>query len=500
MTQSSGTIGATFLIYIGVMLAIGWLAYRRTGDLADYILGGRKLGSWVTALSAGASDMSGWLLLGLPGYAYVAGLEAGWIALGLLVGTYFNWRMMARRLRCYTEIAGNSLTIPDFLEQRFRDQRHLLRIIAAFFILLFFLFYTSSGLVAGAKLFNAVFGWPYQWAIIAGAAAILVYTFIGGFMAVSWTDMLQGLLMALALVVVPLVAIGHVNGEGGAANAIGTSHPELLDPFTSANGESLGILAIISLLGWGLGYFGQPHILARFKAIRNISALDNARRIAMVWVTVSMLGALATGMVGVAYLSQPLTGADTEKVFIVMVNTLFHPLVAGVLLAAILAAIMSTADSQLLVSASVLTDDFYRALVRPGASQRELLWVGRGAVLVIAVAATALAWDPGRKVLDLVAYAWAGFGAAFGPTLLLALFWPRMTRNGALAGMVVGGATVVVWKQFSGGLFDLYEIVPGFMLSLIAIVVMSLIDRRPAPEIAEEFNKVRQKLTTTDTE
>jgi sodium/proline symporter len=500
MTQSSGTIGATFLIYIGVMLAIGWLAYRRTGDLADYILGGRKLGSWVTALSAGASDMSGWLLLGLPGYAYVAGLEAGWIALGLLVGTYFNWRMMARRLRCYTEIAGNSLTIPDFLEQRFRDQRHLLRIIAAFFILLFFLFYTSSGLVAGAKLFNAVFGWPYQWAIIAGAAAILVYTFIGGFMAVSWTDMLQGLLMALALVVVPLVAIGHANGEGGAATAIGTSHPELLDPFTSANGESLGILAIISLLGWGLGYFGQPHILARFKAIRNISALDNARRIAMVWVTVSMLGALATGMVGVAYLSQPLTGADTEKVFIVMVNTLFHPLVAGVLLAAILAAIMSTADSQLLVSASVLTDDFYRALVRPGASQRELLWVGRGAVLVIAVAATALAWDPGRKVLDLVAYAWAGFGAAFGPTLLLALFWPRMTRNGALAGMVAGGATVVVWKQFSGGLFDLYEIVPGFMLSLIAIVVMSLIDRRPAPEIAEEFNKVRQKLTTIDTE
>ena len=500
MNQGTGTIGVVFLIYIGAMVAIGWLAYRRTGDLADYILGGRKLGSWVTALSAGASDMSGWLLLGLPGYAYASGFEAGWIALGLLVGTYFNWRIMARRLRCYTEIAGNSLTIPDFLEQRFRDRRHLLRIIAAFFILLFFLFYTSSGLVAGAKLFNAVFGWPYQWAVIVGAGAILIYTFIGGFMAVSWTDMLQGLLMALALVVVPLVAISHIDGVSSVGTALRTTNPELLNPFTSATGEPLGILAILSLLGWGLGYFGQPHILARFKAIRLMSALDSARRIAMVWVVVSMSGALAVGIVGVAYLAQPLTGADTEKVFIILVNTLFHPLVAGVLLAAILAAVMSTADSQLLVSASVLTDDFYRAMVRPAASQKELLWIGRGAVLIIALVATALAWDPGRKVLDLVAYAWAGFGAAFGPTLLLALFWPRMTRNGALAGMVAGGLTVVIWKQLSGGLFDLYEIVPGFMLSITAIVVVSLADRQPTPEITEEFNAVRQKLATTETE
>jgi sodium/proline symporter len=493
-TSSQATIGFTFILYIGVVLVIGWIAYRHTSNLADYILGGRRLGSWVTALSAGASDMSGWLLLGLPGYAYANGFEAGWIALGLLAGTYLNWRIMARRLRCYTEVAANSLTIPDFLEQRFRDSRHLLRMIAAFLILLFFLFYTSSGLVAGAKLFNAVFGWPYQWAIVAGAAAILVYTFIGGFLAVSWTDMFQGLLMALALVVVPTVAINSVGGVSASVHALEASNPALVNAFTSKAGEPLGLLAIASLLGWGLGYFGQPHILARFKAIHSPAAITDARRIAMTWVTVSMLGALAVGVVGVAFLKEPLTGADTEKVFIIMVNTLFHPLVAGVLLAAILAAIMSTADSQLLVSASVLTEDFYKAMYRRQASQRELVWIGRMAVLAIALIATALAWDPGRKVLDLVAYAWAGFGAAFGPTLILALFWPRMTRNGALAGMIVGGLTVVIWKQLSGGLFDLYEIVPGFLLSTVAIVAVTLLDKAPEAAIAKEFDVVSSKL------
>lgn len=492
--SSQLTIGLTFILYIGVMLVIGWVAYRRTSSLADYILGDRRLGSWVTALSAGASDMSGWLLLGLPGYAYAAGLEAGWIALGLLAGTYLNWRIMARRLRCYTEVAANSLTIPDFLEQRFRDSRHLLRVIAAFFILMFFLFYTSSGLVAGAKLFNAVFGWPYQWAIVAGAAAILVYTFVGGFLAVSWTDMFQGLLMALALVIVPTVAINSVGGLGISLHALEAANPALVNALTSNAGEPLGIVTIVSLLGWGLGYFGQPHILARFKAIHSPAAIPGARRIAMTWVTVSMVGALAVGVVGVAFLTEPLTGADTEKVFIVMVNTLFHPLVAGVLLAAILAAIMSTADSQLLVSASVLTEDFYKAMYRPQASQLELVWVGRIAVLMIALIAAALAWDPGRKVLDLVAYAWAGFGAAFGPTLILALFWVRMTRNGALAGMIIGGLTVVIWKQLSGGLFELYEIVPGFLLSMVAIVAVSLFDKMPAPAIAEEFETVNRIL------
>ena len=495
--SSSLTIGLTFIVYICGMLAIGWVAYQRTGNLADYILGGRKLGSWVTALSAGASDMSGWLLLGLPGYAYAAGFEAGWIALGLLVGTYFNWRIMAKRLRCYTEVAANSLTIPDFLEQRFRDSRHLLRVIAAFFILLFFLFYTSSGLVAGAKLFNAVFNWPYQWAIVVGATAILVYTFIGGFLAVSWTDLFQGLLMALALVVVPVVATISVGGWGASMNALESANPALVNALTSKLGEPLGLLGIVSLLGWGLGYFGQPHILARFKAIHSTPALDKARRIAVAWVTLSMLGALAVGIVGVAFLKEPLSGADTEKVFIIMVNTLFHPLVAGVLLAAILAAIMSTADSQLLVSASVLTEDFYKAMYRRQASQQELIWVGRMAVLLIALIAAVLAWDPGRKVLDLVAYAWAGFGSAFGPTLLFALFWSRMTRNGALAGMIVGGLTVVIWKQLSGGIFDLYEIVPGFMLSCLAIVIVSLLDRPPAIEIVDEFEAVDKKLRET---
>jgi sodium/proline symporter len=307
IVSSSMLVGLTFVFYIAIILIIGWVAYRRTRTLEDYILGSRSLGSWVAALSAGASDMSGWLLLGLPGYAYLAGLEAGWIALGLLVGTYFNWRLIAKRLRCYSEVANNSLTIPDFLERRFRDSGRLLRISAAFFILLFFLFYTSSGLVAGAKLFSAVFGWPYHWAIVVGAAAILGYTFVGGFLAVSWTDLFQGLLMALALVIVPGVALVHVGGWTASVDALDKTNPALLDLFVSTAGGELAMLSIVSLLGWGLGYFGQPHILARFKAIQNTGAIDQARRIAMTWVTISMLGALAAGMIGIALVEEPLT-------------------------------------------------------------------------------------------------------------------------------------------------------------------------------------------------
>jgi len=482
-------VGATFIVYICLMMLVGYLAYRRTRDLSDYILGGRRLGSWVTALSACASDMSGWLLLGLPGYAYAAGLEAGWIALGLLVGTYFNWQLVAARLRQYSVVAGNSQTLPEFFENRFHDKTRLLRVVSALFILLFFLFYTSSGLVAGGKLFNAVFDLPYHWAVTVGALVIVSYTFFGGFLAVSWTDLFQGLLMVLALVVVPLIAIASLGGWKETIASISETNPALLDMLTDVKNEPLGMLTIISLLAWGLGYFGQPHILARFKAIRSVAEIPAARLIAVTWVFITLVAAVVVGLVGIDYLQPSLQGADTEKVFILLVDALFHPLIAGLCLAAILAAIMSTADSQLLVSAAAFTSDFYKALLRRAASEQELVWTGRAAVLVIAIVALLLAWNPDRQVLVLVAYAWAGFGAAFGPTLILSLYWRRMNHYGALAGIIVGGSTVVIWKQLSGGLFDLYEIVPGFVFSLLSIVAVSLLTQPPEESVLEEFDK-----------
>ena len=485
-------VGAAFTVYVSLMMLIGYAAYRRTNNLSDYILGGRQLGRWVTAVSACASDMSGWLLLGLPGYAYAAGLEAGWIALGLLVGTYFNWRLVAARLRQYSVVAGNSQTLPEFFEKRFHDETRLLRIVSAIFILLFFLFYTSSGLVAGGKLFNAVFDLPYHWAVSVGALVIVGYTFFGGFLAVSWTDLFQGLLMALALVVVPVIAILALGGWNTAMSSVDHANPALLNALTDVKDEPLELVAIVSLLAWGLGYFGQPHILARFKAIRSVADIPAARKIAVTWVFVTLVCAVLVGIVGIAYLQQPLQGADTEKVFILLVGALFHPLIAGICLAAILAAIMSTADSQLLVSAAAFTSDFYKALFRRTASERELVWTGRLAVLLIAVIALVLAWNPERKVLDLVAYAWAGFGAAFGPVLILSLFWRRANRHGALAGIIVGGLTVVIWKQVSGGIFDLYEIVPGFVFSLLSIVIVSVLTRAPGEAILLEFDKASE--------
>jgi len=472
---------SAFAVYLALMLGIGVAAWRRTADLSDYILGGRSLGRWVAALSAGASDMSGWLLLGLPGAAYLGGLDAVWIALGLLVGTWLNWRVVAARLRRFTHAAGDALTLPDYLENRFDDRSRTLRIVAAALILLFFLIYTSSGLVAGGKLFEEVFGLPYHLAVAAGIGTIIVYTFLGGFLAVSWTDLVQGLLMALALIVVPAAAVAAAGGPENTAAAIARINPALLDPFNDRDGGPLGVLSIVSLLGWGLGYFGQPHILARFMAIRDPAEVPAARRIAVTWVAIGLTGAIGSGLAGLALLEAPL--ADPEKVFMVLIAQLLHPVPAGICLAAILAAIMSTADSQLLVSSSALTEDFYKGLLRPHASQRELVWVGRLAVMTIAAIAGSVAMDPDSRVLDLVAYAWAGFGAAFGPVIVLSLLWPRMTRGGALAGMLVGGATVIVWKQLEGGLFDLYEIVPGVVLSTLAAVVLSRLGPPPGPEV-----------------
>ncbi|WP_425259418.1 sodium/proline symporter PutP [Marinobacter qingdaonensis] len=480
-------ISITFIAYILLMLGIGYVAWKRTSNLSDYILGGRSLGPLPSAISAGASDMSGWLLLGLPGYAYAAGYEAIWIAVGLLAGTWLNWLFVASRLRTYSQSAGDSLTLPSFFENRFNDTSRILRVVCAFFILLFFLFYTSSGLVAGGKLFETVFGLDYTVAVIVGTVAVVSYTFFGGFLAVTWTDVIQGLLMFAALLLVPIMAISADGGWGATTAAMEAKNPEFLDAFTSTDGTALGVLSILSLLGWGLGYFGQPHILARFKAIRSEDDVPNARRIAVTWSGLGLLGALLCGFAAIGYFETPLE--DGERAFMLLVDALFHPIIAGILLAAILAAIMSTADSQLLVSSSALAEDFYKALFRKDASQEELVWVGRLAVVGIAIIACILGLNPDSKVLELVSYAWAGFGAAFGPALILSLFWRNMTRNGAIAGVVVGGATVVIWGNMSGGLLDLYEIIPGFIFATIAIVLVSKFGDKPHAEILAGFDK-----------
>lgn len=482
--SASYSVAITFFLYLALMLWIGLWAYKKTNNLSDYILGGRSLGPWPSALSAGASDMSGWLLLGMPGYAYVAGWEASWLGLGLLLGTYLNWLIVAPRLRTYSQLAGDSLTLPQYFSNRFND-KIAIRAISAFFILLFFLFYTSSGLVAGGKLFESVFGMDYTIAVTVGTLAIVSYTFVGGFLAVSWTDLVQGLLMAAALILVPVAAFMQLGDMPSAI--LSAANPELLDPFTKASGETLGWISIVSLLAWGLGYFGQPHILARFKAIRSKDDIKAARRIAVTWTLIGLLGAFFVGIAGIGYFETPL--ADSETVFIALVQALFHPLVAGILLAAILAAIMSTADSQLLVSSAALTEDFYKSLFNKNASAESLVKISRMAVVGIAIVAWLLALDPDSSVLGLVSYAWAGFGAAFGPAIILSLFWSRMNRQGCLAGILVGGITVVVWKQLTGGIFDIYEIVPGFILASIAIIVVSLMTSEPEQEIQSVFSE-----------
>jgi sodium/proline symporter len=365
-------------------------------------------------------------------------------------------------------------------------------VISAIFVLVFFLFYTSSGLVAGGKLFETVFGFDYTIAVLVGAAAVISYTLFGGFLAVSWTDVVQGLLMVGALILVPLFAMGEIGGVSGSLAAIEAKNPELLNMFTDADGQTITLIGTLSLLGWGLGYFGQPHILARFKGIKSKDHVPAARRIAVLWTGVSMAGACLIGLTAIGYLPEGL--GDNETVFMVMVDALFHPAIAGVLLAAILAAVMSTADSQLLVSSSALAEDFYKALFNKDATQAQLVKVGRVAVVVIAIIATALAMDKDSKVLELVSYAWAGFGAAFGPALIMSLYWKNMTKAGALAGIIVGGITVVVWKQLSGGWFDLYEIIPGIIFAFVAILVVSKVTPAPSHTIQQRFEEVEAEV------
>jgi sodium/proline symporter len=475
-------------IYLVAMLVIGIVAARLTRDLNDYVLGGRRLGAGVAALSAGASDMSGWLMLGLPGAMYIGGMSEIWLPIGLSIGAYLNWQFVAKPLRVYTEVSKNSITLPDFFENRFRDDSKILRVVSAIVILVFFTFYTSSSLVGGAILLENSFGMDYKLALWVGAAVILSYTLFGGFLAASWTDFIQGILMFMAMIIVPIVAIYELGGWNETVQKIGSIDPSHLDVYSGAT-----VAGVISLLAWGLGYFGQPHILVRFMGLQSTKDVPKARLIGMVWMIFSLFGAVFVGFAGIAYFADsPLRNPET--VFIMFSQVLFNPWVAGFLLAAILSAIMSTVDSQLLVSSSALANDFYRSLFRRNASQKEEMIVGRIAVLGIAIIAILLGYDPDSKVLELVSYAWAGFGAAFGPVIILSLFWKRMTRNGSLAGMIMGTVTVIVWSMLSGGLFDVYELAPGFLFSIVSIIIVSLLDKSPSNEVQEEFNTYRSEL------
>jgi len=490
-----GTIISLALYFI-VMLGIGLYAYRKsTSDAAGFMLGGRSLSPSVTALSAGASDMSGWMLMGVPGAMYLNGLSSTWISIGLVLGAYLNYLIVAPRLRTYTELANDSITLPDFFENRFSDNSHTLRIASSIVIILFFTLYTSSGIVAGGKLFESSFGLSYEAGLYITAGVVVLYTLFGGFLAVSLTDFVQGCIMFIALVLVPVVVINDLGGTSAMFTSIEQVNPELLNMF---NGVS--IVAIISAMAWGLGYFGQPHIIVRFMAIRSVEDLPVARKIGMSWMIVSLFGAMATGFAGVAYVAK--TGVqldDAETIFILLSQILFHPLIAGFLLAAILAAIMSTISSQLLVTSSSLTGDFYQAFLNKSATDKQLVFVGRLSVAAVALVAVFLAYDRNSSILTLVSNAWAGFGAAFGPLVIFSLYWKKMTQQGALAGMLTGATTVLIWIYapiaIDGQSLSsiMYEIVPGFIMASIAIVVVSHLTAKPQPEIEALFEQVAEK-------
>lgn len=488
MSQLNPTL-ITFIFYIVAMVGIGLYAYKATSDFSDYILGGRSLGSVVTALSAGASDMSGWLLMGLPGAIYFSGLSEAWIAIGLIIGAWLNWLLVAGRLRVHTEVQNNALTLPDYFTSRFGDSKRVLRIISALVILVFFSIYCASGMVAGARLFESIFGWSYTTALWISAIATISYVCIGGFLAISWTDTFQAGLMIFALLLTPIMAYMAIGDHSQQfATMIETARPHATNMLSG-----LSTVAILSSLAWGLGYFGQPHILVRFMAADSVKTIPAARRIGMSWMILCLGGAVGAGFIGIAYFQQhaelaTVVSQNPETIFMELTKILFNPWIAGVILAAILAAVMSTLSCQLLVCSSTLTEDLYKSFLRKNASQKELVWVGRFMVLAIAILAIVLASNPSSKVLGLVAYAWAGFGAAFGPLIILSLFWKRMTLNSAIAGIIVGALTVIVWKNTMAST-GLYEIIPGFILSFVSIVVVSLLEKAPSQDVIQRFEQ-----------
>jgi sodium/proline symporter len=490
-----------FILYFVALLLIGYMAYRRTKDFSDYILGGRELGPVIGGISTGASDMSGYLLLGLPGALYAGGISGIWLPVGLAIGAYLNWQFVGKKVRKYTQVANNSETLPDFLENRFRDHSKSLRIISSLFILIFFAFYISSGLVGGALLFEQTFGISYSTGLLILSIVIIGYTSIGGFFAVSWTDFFQGIIMFLACVIVPIVTITNLGGWNETVSKAGNVSLSNLDVFSGTT-----TLGIISLLGWGLGYFGQPHVISRFMSMKSSKDITIARSVYTIWNVVALFGAIFIGFAGIAFFAdKPLSNPET--VFIELSQILFNPWITGFLLVALLAAVMSTISSQLLISATALSEDLYKGLFRKNASQKELLWVIRIGVIVISLFAVIIAFNPQSSILTLVGYAWAGFGAVFGPAILAALFWKGTTKNGVLAGMIVGGVTVIVWSLLStppvgaDGVklaqseavipFYLYELVPGFIFSTVAVYIFSKFGPSPSKDMVEEFDLVK---------
>ena len=486
----------TFTVYILGMLLIGFIAYRYTNNLSDYILGGRRLGSFVTAMSAGASDMSGWLLMGLPGAVYAAGLVESWIAIGLTIGAYCNWLFVAGRLRIYTEFNNNALTLPEYFHNRFGTSHSLLKIVSATIILVFFTIYCASGVVAGAKLFQNLFSIEYSTALWFGALATIAYTFIGGFLAVSWTDTIQATLMIFALILTPVFVLNSIGGFEQMQIVLQQAEVAVQRDFTDMF-KGTTFVGLLSLAAWGLGYFGQPHILARFMAAHSAKSLARARKISMTWMVLCLAGAIGIGFFGMVYFyANPqianIVNKENEQVFIELSKLLFNPWVAGILLSAILAAVMSTLSCQLLISSSAITEDFYKGFIRPKASEKELVWLGRAMVLLIAMLAIWIAQDENNKVLKLVEFAWAGFGSAFGPVVLLSLFWKRMTSSGAMAGMLTGAIIVFGWKEIlpeNSALASVYEMIPAFSLATIAVIVVSLLSPKPEQHILDTFEQ-----------
>ena len=483
------TTTTTFIVYIFAMIVIGLYAARSTSSLKEYVLGGRSLGKVITGLSAGASDMSGWLLMGLPGALYVAGISQAWIAIGLTIGSWCNWKFVAARLRSFTQNASDALTLPDYFSARFKDKMRITAVISAFVILIFFVVYCASGMVSGARLFEQTFGLDYQNALLIGAVSTILYVCIGGFLAVSWTDAVQATLMIFALVITPVIIIADVGSISEANALVAAKGPDMANILKGTT-----FIGLISLAGWGLGYMGQPHILVRFMAASTVRGMGGARRISIAWMIFCLLGAVMVGYYGVAFAAKhPDISVDNpEQIFIIVTQTLFTPWLAGILLSAILAAVMSTLSCQLLVSSTTLTADFYHRLIRKSASQTELVWVGRIMLLLVAAVAYIIAMDPNSGILKLVSYAWAGFGASFGPTVLISVFWKKMTLPGAVFGMISGAVTVIVWEYFN--FLDLYSLVPGFIISCVVIFVVSLLTQKNNKDVEELYTFLEKKF------
>lgn len=513
MTTNNIIVLGAFAVYMVMMIIIGVVYSKSTKNNEDYFLGGRNLGGWTAALSAQASDMSGWLLMGLPGSVYLAGTGEVWIAVGLLIGTILNWYIVSARLRKYTIVAGNSLTIPSFFQNRYRDTKGVIKIVSALIIAVFFTVYTASAFSSGAKLFATLFSddsnYNSVYLIGLGIAAlvILIYTFMGGFKAVCTTDFIQGMLMLVAILAVPIVAYALLTFSDGFANALiakGVSSPEnYLNFFKNDNGTPVSAVSIISNLAWGLGYFGMPHILVRFMAVKSNSEIKKSRKIAIAWVVISLAASCLIGLVARGYLTNQLDAATSETAFIRTIQQLFSGngiviFIGGIFLCGILAAIMSTADSQLLVTASAVSEDMYKGVIKKDASEKKALWVGKIAVIIVAVVAFFIALDPNSSIMALVSDAWAGFGSAFGPVVLLALFWKRSNLAGAVSGMAVGALTVIIWDYLpliNGGTIyaatGLYSLIVGFILGLVVNVVVSLVTKKPSKEIVKEFESIK---------